>query len=141
MKNYLKIILLSALCLAIFSSGVFILSAENVFDTSYTPLAPIPNVATQDQPVKMSIYLEGMIKLLIGAAGVLAVIMIIIGGVQYMTTDVIDSKSAAKDKIVSALKGFLLAIISWLILYTINPSLLNMDVSTPGPSSTNSNSK
>ena len=72
----------------------------------------------------MITYLTGMVKLLIMVAGVLAVIMIMLGGIQYMSSDAISGKEEGKEKITQALFGLLLAIASWLILNTINPDLL-----------------
>jgi len=53
--------------------------------------------------------------------------MIMIGGVQYMSTDSISGKNDGKEKITGAIFGFLLAISAWLILSTINPALLGID--------------
>jgi hypothetical protein len=73
-------------------------------------------------------YVNGIVKLTIGSAGVLAVIVIIIGGLQYMTTDAISGKQEGKEKIWRALLGLIMAMASWLILNTINPDLLETDV-------------
>ena len=72
-----------------------------------------------------------MFKFLIAIAGVLAVIMIVIGGVEYMSTDAVYGKSEGKNKITRALGGLLLALISWLILNTINPDTLNTALNIP----------
>ncbi len=58
-------------------------------------------------------------------AAALAVIMIVWGGVQIMTTDSWSGKSEGKQRIWDALIGLGLALVSWLILYTINPEILN----------------
>ncbi len=58
-------------------------------------------------------------------AAALAVIMIVWGGVEIMTTDSWTGKSSGKQKIQDAIWGLLLALVSWLILYTINPDILN----------------
>lgn len=98
----------------------------------YNLLAPLPYVGGSNSsgPAESTpspeVYLKGIIQLLIAVAGVLAVIMITIGGIQYMTTDVVDYKTQAKDKIQSAIYGLILAIVSWLILYTINPELVSI---------------
>ena len=69
-----------------------------------------------------------LINLLIGVAAVLAVIFITIGGLEYMTTDSLYNKEDGKEKIKNAILGLLLALISWLILYTINPSLVKFQI-------------
>jgi len=59
-----------------------------------------------------------------------ALIMVTIGGFRYVTAgDSEDQVKSAKDQIQSAIGGLLLAAASWLILYTINPALLNFNVS------------
>ena len=54
--------------------------------------------------------------------------MIVVAGVTYMTTDSFQGKSEGKDKLMKAIGGVLLALFSWIILYTLNPGLLNFDL-------------
>ena len=61
----------------------------------------------------------------IAAAVVLALIMIIWGGIIKMTTDSWEGNSEANEKITNALYGLGLALGSWLILFTINPCLVD----------------
>jgi len=72
----------------------------------------------------------------------LAVIMIIWGGIQYMSTDAISGKSEAKNTIQNAIWGLLLAISAWLILNTINPDLVkfNLNIEPIKPSTTSDTS-
>lgn len=77
----------------------------------------------------------------IAIAVALSVIMITVGGIQYMTTDSWMKKEDGKGRIKNAFYGLALALVSWLILYTINPDLVNFsknEVVSPGsnPSST-----
>ncbi len=58
-------------------------------------------------------------------AAALAVIMIVWGGVEIMLSETPFGKSNGKEKIWGAIWGLGLALISWLILYTINPDILN----------------
>lgn len=58
-------------------------------------------------------------------SAVLAVVMIIWGGVQTMLTDSPFGKDEGKNRIKGALGGLALALTAWLILYTINPEILN----------------
>lgn len=71
-------------------------------------------------------YLNLMIKLFIGICAVLSVIMIVMGGIEYMTTELISSKEEGKKRITQAILGLLLALGAWTLLYTINPDLLNV---------------
>ncbi len=95
-------------------------------DGGYQPLAPIKGYTDQSSAVGgLSGYLNTMFKLGIALASGLAVIMIIIGGIQYMSTDAVSGKSDGKDRITSAIYGLILALASYVILNTINPKLLN----------------
>lgn len=109
----------------IFSVDIPFVSSQST--GNYVPLAPLPNT-TSGSTTNLAIYAKGIFALLIGVASVLAVIMIVIGGVQYMSTDAISGKSEGKEKITQALYGLLLAMACWLILYTINPNLLNFNI-------------
>lgn len=55
----------------------------------------------------------------------LALVFIVIGAVQYMTTDAIYDKKEGKERITAAIGGLILALVSWLILQTINPDILS----------------
>lgn len=93
----------------------------------YAPLAPIPQLTTSGNKVNINSFVPGAIKLGIGIAGALAVIFLMYGGVQYITTDSVANMGNAKDTIYNAIFGLLLAISSYAILYTINPKLVEFD--------------
>lgn len=102
----------------------------------YVPLAPLPNkFFPGDAETKYDLpnYLSGMFKILLAVAGLLSVVMIVIGGIEYMSTDAISGKSEGKERITNAVLGLLLALISWLILYTINPKLLEFNLNSVTP--------
>ena len=65
------------------------------------------------------------------AAGFLAVIMIVVGGFQDMTTDAVSGKSKAKSTITSALSGLFLILLSAVLLSLINPDILSFSFFTP----------
>ncbi len=81
---------------------------------------------------QLGTYLNLGITLFIGLCAVAAVIMIVIGGIEYSTAELVSNKAAAKERIQSALLGLLLALCSWLILNTINPDLLRTDFEITG---------
>ncbi|KKQ88061.1 MAG: hypothetical protein UT09_C0004G0003 [Parcubacteria group bacterium GW2011_GWF2_38_8] len=103
-------------------------------DTTYTPLAPLPGlpegIAFETDPDINSCpfgkYLNIIIKLVIGFAAVLAMVMIVAGGIEYMTSELVSSKEAGKETIKNAILGLLIALGSYLILNTINPQLLSV---------------
>lgn len=89
----------------------------------YVPLETIPG-AQQGQPIDISTYFQLIFTFGITIAGFLAVLMIVVGGIQYMTAYGNPSKvEDAKDRIWQAILGLLLALTGWLILNTINPDL------------------
>ncbi len=91
---------------------------------SYQLLEPLPGVgASIDLDTGFGDYANKLIRLLIGAAGALAVVMIVIGGIQYMSSDAVGEKQSGKETIGNALVGLGLALVSYLLLYTINPQL------------------
>lgn len=97
---------------------------------TYQPLAHLPgmentiNVSDTGGIDALGAYLNVIVTIFIGICAVLAVVMIVIGGMQYMTSELISSKEAGKEKIRNAIFGLLLALGAWLILNTINPALL-----------------
>lgn len=68
---------------------------------------------------------KAFIQILVVAA-VLAVLMIVIGGIQYIASFTSSSKGAGKEKITYAIGGLILALAAWLILNTINGSLTDL---------------
>jgi hypothetical protein len=60
----------------------------------------------------------------------LAVVMIVIGGIEYMTTELISGKEAGKERILHAIFGLLLALGAWTLLNQINPDILKTDLSS-----------
>ncbi|KKS04574.1 MAG: hypothetical protein UU82_C0012G0006 [Candidatus Nomurabacteria bacterium GW2011_GWC2_41_8] len=104
---------------------------------TYVLLSPLPNTngetlntfdPTGEGGGALGGYLNLMIKLFIGICAVLAVIMIVMGGIQYMTTELISSKEEGRKRITGAILGLLLALGAYTLLFTINPDLLNTDL-------------
>lgn len=75
----------------------------------------------------MGDFLQLAYRLAIVSASIIAVIMIIIAGFQWTTSAGSPDKiNAAKKRIGNALLGLILAVSAYLILYTINPYLINL---------------
>ena len=118
-------------------------AADTTDTTTYKLLSPLPcpdpdnnpdctnnelqiyNIGDDDQ---LSRYLNTMLTIFIGICAVLAVVMIVLGGIEYMTSELPGNKENGKEKIRNAVFGLLLALGAWLILYTINPDLLKVDL-------------
>lgn len=69
-------------------------------------------------------FLNYILKLLIGFAGVALVLRIMFEGYKIFTTDVPYLKVNAKSDIAQACLGLALALTAWIILNTINPALV-----------------
>lgn len=98
-------------------------------DTSYKFLAPLSNDFTSfsfNVECAFADYANKFIKIFIGICGVLAMVMIISGGIQYMTSELVSSEVHAKDVIQNALLGLILAVAGYAILNTLNPKLLEL---------------
>ncbi len=118
---------------AITCTPPLILSGGECIDApKYIFLAPLSDEKTFDPsaPNAFGDYLNKMIIIIIGLCVVMAVIMITLGGMQYMTTELISGKEAGKERIRNALLGLLLVLGAYTILYTINPALLNTSLSS-----------
>lgn len=110
-------------------------------EIQYVPLAPVrqfssgvcdpsqPTSATNCQ-IKIIDYIPKVFKLTIAIAGALAVIMIMLGGIKYITSASMGGKEDGKEMITNAIMGLLLAIGAYIILYTINPETLKFNLST-----------
>lgn len=92
----------------------------------------IPGVTEAGQGGNLSSYINSMFTVAIGAAAFLAVIMIAVGGFQYMSTDAISGKSEGREKITGAILGLLLILGSVILLQVINPNILNINLNIPG---------
>lgn len=97
--------------------------------SEYRALAPLDNgtggkVDTNNFPR----YINMIYKISIWVAGILAVVMIVIGGIEYMGSESMFGKGAGKEKIWNAIIGLVMILSCALILNTINPQLLNIDI-------------
>lgn len=116
--------------LTFFSASLALAQSGN-----YVPLVPIPGVTGATGLLG---YLSGLYNFLISVVGILAMAVIVYGGLRYLTS--VGNPSAvesAKETIMSAIYGLILALVSWMILNTINPdTLLLKKPGVAGPSGT-----
>jgi hypothetical protein len=89
----------------------------------YEPMELIPGF---DKPADFPAYLMQIYKFGLGAIGVCAMFMIMIGGYMYLTSAGNNTQTGkAKEIITDAIAGLVLALVSYILLYTINPDLVN----------------
>jgi len=119
----------------VFVSTLFLNLDAKVFsaETKYTALSPIPGLTSSDVTLStsgdksgtgLSEYIEGLYKWGVGLTSGLAVLVIMWGGVGYMTSAGGSGVEEAKGRISAALTGLMLALGSFIILQTINKDLL-----------------
>jgi len=107
----------------------------NILDNSanYKPLVDWPGIdktASGTISISLTSFLRILFNLMIGIAVLMAVIFIFWGGFQYATLESLSGKASAKKTIENALYGLGMALASWLLLYTINPKLISLEVSS-----------
>lgn len=106
---------------------------ETNAQTTYKLLAPLPG-GSAEVPAEtgFSIYAAELFWFLLSAAVILALVMLVIGGVEYVgsagNTSLLGD---AKGRILNALLGLLLALSAFLILKLINPDLVDFRIDIP----------
>jgi len=99
---------------------------------TFTPNVPIGGQFTEGAKIEitnnlLSEYIKTWYNFIIGAIGILATVMIMYGGLKWLTSR---GNSAvigdAKEKIFSALIGLILVFLSYTILYLVNPNLVEI---------------
>ena len=114
--------------------GIFGPMAKASAQTEYKLLAPLPGISENFNPEQenpLGAYLNQMIKIFIGLCAVLSVVMIIVGGLEVMTSELAHTKQAGKERIWQAVFGLLIALGAYALLNTINPDLLKTDINIP----------
>lgn len=91
---------------------------------------PLPFVKlTGGKVSNLKDYIEGVYKFLIGAGALLAVVMFIVAGYQWMISGgSADKTGAAKKRMWAAAMGLVLALLSFVILQTINEKLVKLEL-------------
>jgi hypothetical protein len=111
--------------------------------TGMSGCAQLTNAANSPNPI--GTFLNSFYQLALTVSGLLALLMIVAGGVKYtISSGSADKQTDAKDMIISALYGVALLLGSYLILNTINPQITALTlpgsepqfgaVATSGPS-------
>ena len=98
---------------------------------TYTLLQPLPvegGYLKDNKNVTLKDYLTWVFRFVLALAGFLAVMMIVIGGVEYIISGASEAmRGEAKKRIENAIWGLVMALVSYLVLYTINPSLVDLE--------------
>ncbi len=117
---------------------------ESVFDSSQPPVCPVGYhycyCVGKNYPLEIPIganttvkdvgdYVQTIYHYLLGISIIVAVVMVMIGGLQYLlTASGSGGVSEAKTKITNAVVGLVLLFGAAVILQTVNPQLLNLEI-------------
>jgi hypothetical protein len=96
--------------------------------TCYKSLSPLQDPSTNEEPNRKNFpsYLQSLYRIGIGLCFVLGVIMFTWAGIEYIVSESMGGKSDAKARIKGALTGLAIALVSYILLNTINPKLLEL---------------
>lgn len=119
-----SILIFGFFCLAVFS----LCSQPSFADYAYTPMERIPgfeSAATDFPNFLLSLY-----KFAIWVIGICALLMVTVGGFMYLVSAGNTSKmDTAKTIIKDAILGLIIALGAYFLLFTINPDLVNLNIS------------
>lgn len=102
--------------------------------TEYVPLTTVPGLFTAGSSTNPVTIIKGIYGLAIGVGSVIATVMLIIAGFEYMYQESITGKSQAKERITNAFLGLLVILGSYILLRTINPALVDFNLTLQGGS-------
>lgn len=123
---------LLAMCLLI-PSLAFAVDAPPQTDTQtqtgFVPLTHFPQITALSNSAGFGDFVNQLYKILIGAGAVIAVIMIMVAGVQFMTSrGSVTSNEKAKSRIQNAILGLILILAPTIVFGIINPQILRIDI-------------
>jgi magnesium-transporting ATPase (P-type) len=110
--------------IAILSSSLVAITlfTAKAWAAPYKLIVPLPG-STPQAPTTPGGYLKMIYTFGLGFGALLAMVMIVVGAVQYTASEAVTSKEDAKDRIQKAVIGLILLIAATLILNIINPEL------------------
>ncbi|PIU98446.1 hypothetical protein COS61_01390 [Candidatus Wolfebacteria bacterium CG03_land_8_20_14_0_80_40_12] len=122
MRDKNKIILISLICLAGFMVAFSFVSAAEAdisCDKYQYPWCKEKIKTPAD-------LVQNFYKIALGLAGAAAFGVLIYGAILWTVSGAVSSKQDARERITGALWGLLLLLAAYLILWTINPELVNL---------------
>lgn len=119
---------------------LFICTPVILWASEYTLLAPISGpqgsgvteLNTVSGEGGFSRYVKTVFRIVVGMAGIITVVILIFAGIEYTVSGANEAlRSSAKKRMEEALTGLILALAGYLILQTINPSLVDFELRIP----------
>jgi hypothetical protein len=103
-------------------------ATATTFSTDYKLLEGIPGFLNAGATTTFPEYIMALYNFGLWTIGLCAMIMIMIGGYMYLTSAGNTSETGkAKGIITDAIAGLILALVSFLLLYIINPNLVQLN--------------
>ncbi len=121
-----KLILITTLIIV--SSSMFFAFATLA---GYKIEVSIPEGSASGEEVNLTQYIKYLYTFGLGLIGITALGALVIGGFMYMGAETVTTKDQAKGYINGAISGLILGLAAYLILYTINPDLINLEITAP----------
>lgn len=111
----------------------FFAIATTAYAQGFVPLAEIPGLTSPDvtsiiPSQGFAAFFNNLYKYCIGLSAVLAVIMIVWGGLEISTQDSISKQGAGRERITQAIYGLVLVLSPVLVFSIINPAILNLSL-------------
>ncbi len=111
--------------------SVIIVGVSHLALAQYTPMEAIPGSGGVENISTFPSYIQAIYKFAIWSVGIAALLMISIGGFMYFMSAGNTSKmDSAKNVIGDALFGLIAIMVASLILYKINPDLININLNS-----------
>lgn len=114
-------------------------------DENYCLLSPLPELGYEDgdrtrvssNEDSLGQYIDQIYKYGVGIAIVLAIVMLVVGGIEYMTSASTDGKASGRGRVTAALIGLVLALGSFVLLALVGGDEavdldFDRDVTLPG---------
>lgn len=96
--------------------------------TGFVPLTNIPILTQTGNSFSLDQFLNGLYRICIGIAAVLAVLQIMRAGIMYMGGDSVTEKKEAKNLIAMAIGGLILVLSPVVVFSVINPEILTLKI-------------
>lgn len=121
-SNLLQVTLFAVVSFCFASLPVYTYAQSDKFITLVPQLPLLGNQTSVPE------LLNALFGITVAVAAILAVIMFVVGGFQYMASEALNSKSDARNRMQQAILGLLIVLTAVLVLNTINPDITMLNI-------------